>query len=187
MLTDSIQKEITTYIEQQIFLLTKNADVKTFEQVIQQNVNDKRQSAKSTVDFYDRLMLNIAYFEDNKTAWKQMIIETYGAGQVPKISTIESELMAQQMRIRQDVAEKMDDYTKAFHKQYEALNVTDEEVIYDYAYASLQHTLRIDFLTHITVNEAMILTKGNMEETLKMIDGYIAYYADQFVNQMELT
>ncbi|MEG0471425.1 MAG: DNA helicase [Solibacillus sp.] len=187
MATDAIQKEITTYIEQQMFLLTKNTDVKTIEQMIQQNVNDKRQSAQSTIDFYDRLMLNIAYFEDNKTAWKQVIIVTYGAGKVPKISTIESELLAQQMRIRQDVAEKMDDYTKAFHNQYAALNVTDEDVIYDYAYASLQHTLRIDFLTHITVNKATILTKGDMEETLKMMDGYIAYYADQFVNHMELT
>lgn len=184
---DSIQKEITTYIEQQMFLLTKNADVKTFEQAIQNNVNDKRQSAKSTVDFYDRLMLNIAYFEDNKAAWRKLIHETYGAGQVPKITTIESELMAQQMRIRHDVAEKMEDYTKAFHKQYETLNVTDEDVIYDYAYASLQHTLRIDFLTYITVNKASILTKGNMEETLKMMDDYIAYHADQIVNHMELT
>lgn len=184
---DSIQKEITTYIEQQMFLLTKKAEVQTFEQVIQQNVNDKRESAKSTVDFYDRLMLNIAYFQDNKVAWEKLIRETYGAGQVPKMTTIENELMAQQMRIRHDVAEKMEDYTKAFHQQYEALNVTDEDVIYDYAYASLQHTLRIDFLTYITASKASILTKGNMEETLTMIDGYIAYHADQIVNQMELT
>ncbi|MEG0439640.1 DNA helicase [Solibacillus cecembensis] len=187
MTTDPIQKEITTYIEQQLYMLTKNADVKSFEQVIQQNVNDKRQSARSTVDFYDRLMLNIAYFVENKAAWGKLIDETYGAGQVPKITTIENELMAQQMRIRQDVAEKMEDYTKAFHQQYEALNVTDEDVIYDYAYASLENTLRIDFITHITVNNATILTNGNIEETLKMMDGYIAYYADQFVNQMKLT
>ncbi|MEK4426286.1 DNA helicase [Solibacillus sp. FSL K6-1523] len=187
MTTNSIQKEITTYIEQQLFHLTQKAQLTTFEQAIQQNVNEKRNSAKSTEDFYDRLMLNIAYFVDNKVAWGKLIGETYGAGQVPKIATIESELMAQQMRIRQDIAEKMDDYTKAFHQQYVALKVTDEDVIYDYAYASLEHTLRIDFLTYITVNKATILTKGNIEETLKMMDGYIAYYADQFVNQMKLT
>lgn len=187
MATNAIQKEITTFIEQQLFLLTEHVDGKKFEQVIQENVTEKRKSANSTIDFYDRLMLNIAYFVDNKTAWEKLIIDTYGAGEVPKITQVESELMAQQMRIRHDVAEKMDAYTEAFHKQYDALTVTDEDVIYDYAYASLEHTLRIDFLTHITVNEATIFTKGNIEETLKMMNGYIAYFADQFVNQMELT
>lgn len=187
MATNAIQKEITTFIEQQLFLLTEHVDGKKFEQVIQENVTEKRKSANSTIDFYDRLMLNIAYFVDNKTVWEKLIIDTFGAGKVPKIAHVESELMAQQMRIRHDVAKKIDAYTEAFHNQYEALTVTDEDVIYDYAYASLEHTLRIDFLTHITVKKATILTTGNIDETLKMMNGYIAYYADQFVNQMELT
>jgi hypothetical protein len=158
-----------------------------FQQVIQQNVTQKRESATSTTDFYDRLMLNIAYFVDNKTAWEQLIRATYGKGQVPKISYIENELMAQQMRIRHDVGIKMDDYTQAFHKQYEALNVKDEDVIYDYAFASVEHTLRIDFLTYVTVQNTQILATGDIEETLKMLNGYISYYADQFVNQMTLS
>ena len=187
MTTAQIQKDITAYIEKSLFVLTSKADVKQFEQIIQQNVNQKRESANTTEDFYDRLMLNIAFFVDNKTAWVDIVRATYGSGQVPKMSFIENELMAQQMRIRNDVAEKMDDYTTEFHKQYEALNVTAEDIIYDYAYASVEHTLRIDFLTQVTVNNAAILTEGNIDETLKMMDGYIAYYADQFVNQMTLS
>lgn len=187
MTTNQTQKNISTFIEQQLFLLTSKVDVKNFEQTIQQNVSQKRESATSTEDFYDRLMLNIAFFMENKTAWSTLIRDTYGARKMPKMSYIESELMAQQMRIRNDVGEKMEDYTKAFHQQYKALNVTDEDVIYDYAYASLEHTLRIDFLTHVTITNAKLLTEGNIDETLKMMDGYIAYYADQFVNQMTLS
>lgn len=187
MTTDQIQKEITTYIEKVLFFLTNKTEVKQFEQMIQQNVNQKRESATSTEDFYDRLMLNIAYFVDNKTAWTQIVRDTYGSGSLPKVSFIENELMAQQMRIRNDVAEKMDDYKEAFHKQYKELNVSDEDVIYDYAYASIEHTLRIDFLTYVTIKNAETLTEGNIEETLKMMDGYIAYYADQIVNQMTLS
>jgi hypothetical protein len=187
MTTDQIQKEITAYIESTLFLLTTKVDSKQFEQMIQQNVTQKRESSTSTEDFYDRLMLNIAYFVDNKTAWTKIVRDTFGLGQVPKISYIESELMAQQMRIRNDVAEKMDDYKQAFHKQYQALNVSDEDVIYDYAYASVEHSLRIDFLTLATVKKASILTQGTMEETLKIIDGYMAYFADQLVNKMTLS
>ena len=95
--------------------------------------------------------------------------------------------MAQQMQNRNDVAEKMDDYKEAFHKQYKALKVSDEDVIYDYAYALVEHSLRIDFLTQITVNKATVLTLGNIDDTLKLIDGYMAYYADQFVNKMTLS
>lgn len=186
MTTNQIEKEITAYIENALFLLTTKVDAKQFEQVIQQNVTQKRESATSTEDFYDRLMLNIAYFVDNKTAWTQIIRDTYGLGKVPKISYIESELMAQQMRIRNDVAVKMDDYKQAFHKQYKTLNVSDEDVIYDYAYASVEHSLRIDFLTQAAVNKATILAQGNIDDTLKIMDGYIAYFADQFVNKMTL-
>ena len=187
MTTDQIEKEITAYIENALFLLTTKVDAKQFEQRIQQNVTQKRESSISTEDFYDRLMLNIAYFVDNKTAWTQIVRDTYGLGQVPKINYIESGLMAQQMRIRNDVAEKMDDYKQAFHKQYIALNVSDEDVIYDYAYASVEHSLRIDFLTYATVNKATILTQGTIEDLLKIIDGYMAYFADQLVNKMTLS
>ena len=186
MTNEQVQKEITTYIEQQFFHLTKKTDVKQFEQILQQNITQKRDSATSTEDFFDRLLLNITYYVENKAAWTKVFEDTYGQGNVPKVSYIEGELMAQQMRVRQYVSEKMEDYTNAFHKQYKALNITEEDVLYDYAYASVEHSLRLDFLTFVTVQQAAILATGDVVETLKMIDGYIAYYADQFVNQMKL-
>ncbi|MEK4229988.1 DNA helicase [Solibacillus sp. FSL H8-0538] len=187
MINEQLQKNITKYIEQQFFHLTAKADVKQLEQTIQKNITMKKESSTSQEDFYDRLMLNITYYVENKAAWTKVFTDTYGTGSVPKISYIENELIAQQMRIRQFVSEKMDDYKKVFHSQYKALKVTEDAVIYDYAYASVEHSLRFDFLTYVTLQkEATLLAEGDVRATLKMIDGYIAYYADQFVNKMEL-
>ena len=180
------QKDITQYIEQQLFQLVQSVDVGQFEKTLKTTIGQKRESASSIEEFYDRLMLNITYYVENKAAWYKFFEQTYGQGIVPKMSQLESELMANQMRIRQDVAEKMDRYTEAFHKQYAALDVTEENVVYDYAYASVEHSLRIDFLTAVTVKQIPILAQGDAVETVKMIDGYIAYYTDQLVNQMEL-
>ena len=187
MTTEQIQNDITKYIEQQLFLLASKADIKNFEQVIQQNITQKRESSTSTEDFYDRLMLNMAYFVENKMAWETIVRDTYGKGQMPTVSFLENELMAQQMRVRNNVAENMDAYKADFHKRYEELQVEDEDVIYDYAYASVEHALRVDFITLVTTKNAKILAQGNIEETLKIIDGYIAYHSDQIVNKMTLS
>lgn len=186
MTTDPLQKSITTYIEKALFLLTKNVDVKKFESILQENIQQKRDSSTSTVEFYDRLMLNMAYFVENKMAWETIVRDTYGNGQVPQVSFLENELMAQQMRVRNNVAENMEAYTADFHKRYEELQVEDEDVIYDYAYASVEHALRVDFITLVTTKKAEILTQGSIDETLKAIDGYIAYHSDQIVNTMTL-
>lgn len=180
------QKQITQYIEQQVFQLVQKVDVAQFEETLKATIDQKRESASSLEDFYDRLMLNITYYVENKGAWHKLFEETYGQGIVPKMSQLESELMADQMRIRQQVAEQMDRYTEAFRKQYAALNVTEEDVVYDYAYASVEHSLRIDFLTAVTAKQVALLAQGDTTETVKMIDGYIAYYTDQLVNKMEL-
>lgn len=187
MTTEPLQKELTKFIEQTLFLLTKNVDVTKFQKILQDNVSQKRESATTTVEFYDRLMLNMAYFVENKMAWETIVRDTYGKGQVPKVSFLENELMAQQMRVRNNVAQNMDAYTADFHKRYEELEVEDEDVIYDYAYASVEHALRVDFITLVTSKNATILTQGNIEETLKTIDGYIAYHSDQIVNKMTLS
>lgn len=186
MTAEKTQKDITTYIEKTLYLLSSKADPKKFETMIQQNINGKRDSATSTIEFYDRLMLNMAYFVENKMAWTDLVRSTFKNGEIPNVAYVENELMAQQMRIRNNVAEKMDDYTKAFHQQYKALNVEDEDVIYDYAYASVEHALRIDFLTLACAKNATILAQGAIEETLKIMDGYMAYYTDQIVNKMTL-
>lgn len=181
------QQNINKYIEQLMAQLVAKADVMQFEQTIKENLALKKQSATDEQDFFDRLMLNITYFVENKAAWTRIVQQTFGQGIVPKTETIESEALAQQMRIRQFVAEKMEDYKKVFHSQYKALKVTEEAVVYDYAYASVEHSLRFDFLTYVTQqSDVNILTQGDFNETLRIIDGYVAYYADQFVNRMQL-
>ncbi|MEO4052353.1 DNA helicase [Solibacillus sp. CAU 1738] len=181
------QKEVNHYIEELMFFLTQKADVQQFEETIKNNIVMKKQSAKTEEEFFDRLMLNITYFVENKAIWAKIFRDTYGKGQVPKLSYVENEMIAQQMRIRQFVSEKMDEYTKMFHSQYIALKVTEEQVVYDYAYASVEHSLRFDFLTYLTMQpQAQIVLEGNFDETFNIIEGYVAYYADQFVNRMEL-
>lgn len=187
MTAENKQKEITTYIEQTLYFLSNKADHEKFETMLQKNIDEKRASSTSTTDFYDRLMLNIAYYVENKMAWTDLVRASFSTGKVPTVSYIENELMAQQMQIRNSVGEKMDDYKKAFHQQYKALNVEDEDVIYDYAYASVEHAFRIDFLTVACAKNATILTEGDIEETIRMLDGYMAYYTDQLVNKMTLS
>lgn len=184
---NTTQQQVNRYIEILFAQLTAKADSKQFEKVIKENILTKKSSARDEVDYFDRLMLNITYFVENKAAWNKIMRDTYGLGQVPKMPYVENEAMTQQMRIRQAIGEKMDDYTKLFHSQYKALQVTEEAVVYDYAYASVEHSLRYDFLTYVTMQkEASILLEGDFEETLRIIDGYVAYHADQAVNQMEL-
>lgn len=184
---NTTQQQVNRYIEILFVQLTAKADSKQFEKVIKENILTKKSSAKDEVDYFDRLMLNITYFVENKAAWNKIMRDTYGLGQVPKMSYVENEAMTQQMRIRQAIGEKMDDYTKLFHSQYKALQVTEEAVVYDYAYASVEHSLRYDFLTYVTMQkDARTLLEGDFEETLRIIDGYVAYHADQAVNQMEL-
>ena len=186
-LEKTAQQQVNRYIEILMAQLTAKANVEQFEKTLKENIQSKKASAKDDIDYFDRLMLNITYFVENKAAWKKMMQDTYGKGEVPKIAYIESEAIAQQMRIRQAISEKMDDYTKLFHSQYKALNVTEDAVAYDYAYASVEHSLRYDFLTYLTIQQdASKILEGDFEETLRIIEGYVAYYADQAVNQMEL-
>lgn len=181
------QQTVNRYIEQKMLELAKKGDFVQFQKTIQHNVTMKRESATSTIDFYDRLMLNITYFVENKNACVSIFKATYGAGKVPAVSFVENEALAAQMRIRQLIAERSDAYIAEFHKQYEQLSVIDEDVIYDYAYASVGHSLRFDFLSYVSMQpDALILLTGDMDETLKVIEGYVEYYADQYVNQMKL-
>ena len=181
------QQTVNRYVEQKMLELAKKGDFVQFQQTIQQNISMKRESATSTLDFWDRIMLNITYYVENKQAWTTLFEQTFGAKQLPTVSFIQNEAMAQQMRIRQTIAEQTDAYIAAFHTQYEQIQATDEDVIYDYAYASVAHSLRFDFLTYVTAQQdAAILIAGDSAETIRIIEGYVDYYADQYVNQMKL-
>ena len=186
-LEKTAQQQVNHYIEILMAQLTAKASVEQFEKTLKENIQSKKASAKDEIDYFDRLMLNITYFVENKAAWKKIMQDTYGKGEVPNISYIEGEAIAHQMRIRQAIGEKMDDYKKMFHSQYKALKVTEDAVAYDYAYASVEHSLRYDFLTYLTIQQdASKILEGDFEETLRIIEGYVAYYADQVVNQLEL-
>ena len=174
-------------IELLFITLTKNAEIKKFQATLQQNINTKRLSSTTEQDFFDRLMLNIAYFAENKKTWAKILHTMLTSQERITRTSVEARALQEQMVIRESIATKMDDYKEIFHQQYETLNVTAEDVIYDYAYASVEHSLRFDFLSYIIEKNAVdSLKASDVEETIRIIDGYVSYYADQYVNQMEL-
>ena len=174
-------------IELLFITLTKNAEIQKFQATLQQNINTKRLSSTTEQDFFDRLMLNIAYFAENKKTWTKILHTMLTSQERITRTSVEARALQEQMVIRESIATKMDDYKEIFHKQYETLGVTAEDIIYDYAYASVEHSLRFDFLSYIIEKNAVdSLKASDIEETIRIIDGYVSYYADQYVNQMEL-
>ena len=181
------QQEINRSIEVLMNNLTKNASVEQFTNVIQQNIDTKRLSATSETDFFDRLMLNIAYFVENKKYWTETLQSLINSDLLPSVTSVEVKSLEKQMVIREAIASQMEDYINIFHNQYSALQVKSEDVIYDYAYASVEHSLRFDFLSYLLKqSNAKSLLAGDANEVVRIIDGYVSYYTDQFVNQMEL-
>lgn len=181
------QQQVNKSIELLMHKLSSKGDKTKFEKIIQQNVDTKRLSATTEIDFYDRLMLNITFFVENKKVWDKLLRELFTVDVLPKPVSIETKTLQEQMVIRETISRQMEDYTEIFHKQYEQLNVTSEDVIYDYAYASVEHGLRFDFLNYLLFQpNAKDFFTGDCDETMRIIDGYVAYYADQMVNQMEL-
>ena len=181
------QQEINRSIEILMNNLTKNANVEQFTNVIQQNIDAKKLSATSETDFFDRLMLNIAYFVDNKKVWNEVLRTILISKERVTRTSVEARVLQEQMVIRESIATKMEEYKAIFHKQYETLNITVEDVVYDYAYASVQHALRFDILSYmIEKNAVETLKAAELEETVRIMDGYVSYFADQYVNQMEL-
>ena len=186
-MTKSNQATINETIELLFVALTKDADVQKFEMTIQQNVNTKRLSSTTELDFFDRLMLNIAYFVENKKVWNGILRTMLNAEESVTRTLVEAKALQEQMVVREKIASQMDSYKDIFHKQYETLNVKAEDVVYDYAYASVEHALRFDFLSYMIEKKAVKTIKtAELEETVRIIDGYVSYYADQYVNQMEL-
>lgn len=181
------QHKVNEKIELLFMELVKNARISQFQEVMQQNISAKRDSANSEEDFHDRLMLNIAYFVENKKIWNELMIQMVTSEALVQRKAIEANSIQGQMVIREKLATQMDDYKEIFHEQYKKLNVTTEDIIYDYAYASVEHSLRFDFLLYLADKEAAPqLKEGDLQETIRVIDGYVAYFTDQLVNQMEL-
>lgn len=185
---EQTQKQATNYIESALFYLVGRVNNKQFEKTIQNNIDVKRDSAKTTEAFWDSLMMNIVYFVENKNIWQKLIKEALAAKQLQKVSYYEDELLAQQMRIRQQLGEQLEQYNEQFHAQYKELNVTEEAILYDYAYHSVEHALVIDFLTLLALNaeQTSVLFEADATEVLHQIEGYIAYHVDALVQKMKL-
>jgi len=75
-----------------------------------------------------------------------------------------------------------------FHKQYETENMTEEAIIYDYAYSSAGHSMRMDLLTVFvsTPEQSKVLFDADPEETIRIVNGYIAYHTDGLINKTKL-
>ena len=186
-MTNKMKAETNKTIELLFVALTKDAKVQHFEATIQQNINTKRLSSTTEQDFFDRLMLNIAYFAENKKIWNELLSTILTSEERITRTSIEARALQEQMVVRESIAAKMDGYKEIFHKQYETLNIQSEDVVYDYAYASVEHALRFDFLSIMIEKNAVVQLKdAELEETVRIVDGYVSYFADQFVNQMEL-
>lgn len=186
-MTNSKEAATNQTIELLFAALTKDAEVQKFETTIQQNINTKRLSSTTEQDFFDRLMLNIAYFVENKKVWNEILRTMLKSEERATRTLVEAKVLQEQMVVRESIASKVDDYKDIFHKQYDTLNIKAEDVVYDYAYASVEHALRFDMLSYIIEKNAVEIVKAaELEETVRIIDGYVSYYADQYVNQMEL-
>lgn len=180
------QKQIAQWIEQGFYQLVKNAEVENFQTIIQQAIDDKRKGA-TTQEFCDRLMLNLAYYERNAAVWHTTTQALLTGDLHFTTAVVETELLTGQMQVRQEVDEQTAVLIPLFHEQYVARALTEDIIMYDYAYMSIAHALRVDFLTVCAMQDSNeLLTQGDATETIRIMDGYVNYYADQFARQLQL-
>lgn len=181
-----LQQQIASWVEQGFYQLVKNAEVENFQTIIQAAIDDKREGREEQA-FCDQMMLNLAYYERNAAVW-HTIFSAILTGQLAfTAAVVETELLTGQMQVRQEVDEQTEVLLPVFHEEYEAKALTADIIMYDYAYMSIAHALRVDFLTVCTMQDSReALLEGDATETLRVIDGYVNYYADQFARQLTL-
>ncbi|EAZ85060.1 hypothetical protein MKX57_15660 [Lysinibacillus sp. FSL M8-0216] len=182
------QEVANKFIENVCNHLVRNMNITKVEEHFKETIAMQRNSATSAVDFWDMLMINMLYFTENEQAWEQEFLNMLNAKKWVKPSTLEEELLMHQMRIRQQVAEQMDTVKELFHQQYETEGMTEEAIIYDYAYSSAGHSMRMDLLTVLvsTPEQSQILFDADPLETIRVVNGYIAYHTDGLINKTKL-
>ncbi|MEG0259712.1 MAG: hypothetical protein RR595_02640 [Lysinibacillus sp.] len=189
-MTQSMQTQdiANRFIEKVCVHLTKKLDVEKLEQQFKETIDTKRQSASSKTQFFDTLMLNMLYFTENEQQWQKEFHRMLDSKSWMTQAQLEEELLMHQMRIRQQVAEQMDSMKEVFHQQYNKENMTEENIVYDYAYSAAAHSLRIDFLTVLvaTPQQSQLLFQADLTETMRIANGYIAYHVDALINKMQL-
>ncbi|MFJ8516508.1 hypothetical protein [Lysinibacillus xylanilyticus] len=182
------QEVANKFIENVCNHLVRNMDITKVEEHFKETLEIQRKSAQSQIDFWDMLMMNMLYFTENEQVWEKEFLKMLEKKEWLKTTALEEELLMHQMRIRQKVAEQMDAAKELFHKQYETNNVTEEDIVYDYAYSSAGNSMRVDLLTVLvsTPEQSKVLFNADPQETIRIINGYIAYHTDGLINKTKL-
>ncbi len=182
------QEAANKFIEKVCNHLVRKMNITKVEEHFKEALEIQRNSAQSQVDFWDKLMINMLYFTENEQVWEKEFLKMLEKKEWLKTSVLEEELLMHQMRIRQQVAEQMDAAKELFHKQYVADNMTEEDIVYDYAYSSAGHSMRVDLLTVLvsTPEQSKVLFNADPQETIRIINGYIAYHTDGIINKVKL-
>ncbi|MFF2795076.1 hypothetical protein [Lysinibacillus xylanilyticus] len=183
-----VQEVANKFIENVCNHLVRNMDITKVEKHFKETLEIQRKSAQSQIDFWDMLMMNMLYFTENEQVWEKEFLKMLEKKEWLKTTALEEELLMHQMRIRQQVAEQMDAAKELFHKQYETNNVTEEDIVYDYAYSSAGNSMRVDLLTVLvsTPEQSKVLFNADPQETIRIINGYIAYHTDGLINKTKL-
>lgn len=182
------QEVANKFIEKACNHLVRNMDIAQVEQHFKETLAVQRESTTTQRAFWDMLMINMLYFTENEQAWEQEFTKMLACKEWLKPAKLEEELLMHQMRVRQQVAERMDEATALFHKQYETENLTEEDIVYDYAYSSAGHSMRMDVLTVFasTPEQSKVLFDADPQETIRIVNGYIAYHTDGLLNKTKL-
>lgn len=182
------QEVANKFIEKVCNHLVRNMNIEKVEQHFNKTIAMQRQSALSKAEFWDMLMVNMLYFTDNEQVWEKELINMLEKKQWLTPAVLEEELLMHQMRIRQQVAERMEMAKELFHQQYETDGLAEEDIIYDYAYSSAGHSMRMDLLTVLvsTPEQSNVLFEADPQETVRIINGYIAYHTDGLISKTNL-
>lgn len=182
------QEMANKFIEKVCNHLVRNMNITKVEQHFKETIAIQRDSATSQQAFWDMLMMNMLYFTENEQAWEREFLKMLEQKEWLKPRQLEEELLMHQMHVRQQVATQMDDAIALFHKQYETENLTEEDIVYDYAYSSAGHSMRMDLLTVLvsTPEQSKVLFDADPQETIRIVNGYIAYHTDGLINKTKL-
>ncbi|MET4560470.1 hypothetical protein [Lysinibacillus parviboronicapiens] len=182
------QEVANKFIEDVCNHLVRNMNIVQVEQHFKKTIAMQRESEPSQIAFWDMLMMNMLYFTENEQTWEQEFMKMLVKKEWLQPTVLEEELLMHQMRVRQQVAEQMETAKELFHKQYEAEGLTEEDIVYDYAYSSAGHSMRMDLLAVFvsTPEQSKVLFDADPQETIRIINGYIAYHIDSLINKTTL-